>query len=364
MNKILLFALAALGALVAPASAQQASSAFIVATCGTLPAGVVYAAGQFGIITMDTTGQLCDGSSGGGGGGLSVTDRTTWIQGTSAFTPTGGVFNDTATLSSGQEGTLRLTTKRAAIMDVDTAGNALYAAVTAAGPCLNATAFNTNSYLTGGTNPTNCDLNGNLYTNGGTNRWAGTALGAPSNYGTSPGAVAVPGVNAFVTNKVLVTPDSVALPANQSVNTSQVNGVTVLTGTGATGTGAQRVTVSTDQATNAGAALVKGGVGVVNGGSIGNTIAASQTAQVMSATQGGGTGATGDYISHCLIQPTTTAAGTVTVLDNATVMYTFTTGTLSNLATIPVPLGMVSVSGAWKVTTGANEIVTCVGKFS
>jgi hypothetical protein len=30
--------------------------------------------------------------------------------------------------------------------------------------------------------------------------WAGTALGAPSNYGTSPGAVTVPGVNAFVTN--------------------------------------------------------------------------------------------------------------------------------------------------------------------
>jgi hypothetical protein len=33
----------------------------------------------------------------------------------------------------------------------------------------------------------------------------GTALGAPSNYGTSPGAVAVQGVNAFVTNSVAVT---------------------------------------------------------------------------------------------------------------------------------------------------------------
>jgi hypothetical protein len=30
--------------------------------------------------------------------------------------------------------------------------------------------------------------------------WAGSLLGAPSNYGTSPGAVLVPGVNAFVTN--------------------------------------------------------------------------------------------------------------------------------------------------------------------
>lgn len=34
---------------------------------------------------------------------------------------------------------------------------------------------------------------------------AGTALGAPSNYGTSPGAVEVPGVNAFVTNTVTVS---------------------------------------------------------------------------------------------------------------------------------------------------------------
>ena len=31
-------------------------------------------------------------------------------------------------------------------------------------------------------------------------QWANDALGAPSNYGTSPGAVVVPGVNAFVTN--------------------------------------------------------------------------------------------------------------------------------------------------------------------
>lgn len=50
------------------------------------------------------------------------------------------------------------------------------------------------------------------------------------------------------TNKFLVTPDSVALPANQSVNVSQVNGVTPLMGTGNTGTGSIRVTIATDQA--------------------------------------------------------------------------------------------------------------------
>jgi len=51
-----------------------------------------------------------------------------------------------------------------------------------------------------------------------------------------------------LTNKLLVTPDSVALPANQSVNVSQINGVTPLMGAGNTGTGSPRVTLATDQA--------------------------------------------------------------------------------------------------------------------
>ncbi len=49
-----------------------------------------------------------------------------------------------------------------------------------------------------------------------------------------------------LTNKLLVTPDSVALPANQSVNESQINGVTPLMGNGVTGTGSQRVTIASD----------------------------------------------------------------------------------------------------------------------
>lgn len=49
-----------------------------------------------------------------------------------------------------------------------------------------------------------------------------------------------------LTNKLLVTPDSVALPANQSVNVSQINAVTPLMGNGVTGTGSQRVTIASD----------------------------------------------------------------------------------------------------------------------
>lgn len=71
---------------------------------------------------------------GGGGGGLSVTDQASWTQGSSNMTPVGCAYNDAATLTSGQQGTVRCTTKRAAVVDVDTSGNNLYAALTASIP--------------------------------------------------------------------------------------------------------------------------------------------------------------------------------------------------------------------------------------
>lgn len=49
-----------------------------------------------------------------------------------------------------------------------------------------------------------------------------------------------------LTNKLLVTPDSVALPANQSVNVSQMAGVAPSLNTGVRDAGTQRVTVATN----------------------------------------------------------------------------------------------------------------------
>lgn len=49
-----------------------------------------------------------------------------------------------------------------------------------------------------------------------------------------------------LTNKLLVTPDSVALPANQSVNMAQAGGTNISSGTGASGAGIPRVTVAND----------------------------------------------------------------------------------------------------------------------
>ena len=89
------------------------------------------------------------------------------------------------------------------------------------------------------------------------------------------------------------------------------------------------------------------------------TVAASATAQTLGAT-----GATGDFLSHVIIQPTTTGAGTVTILDNATAIFTFTTGTLGDLRPIIVPINAFSVTGAWKITTGAAVTATGFGDFT
>lgn len=91
------------------------------------------------------------------------------------------------------------------------------------------------------------------------------------------------------------------------------------------------------------------------------TVAASQTAQVLGAT-----GATGDFLAGLLVTPATTSPGAVTILDSAISITVFTGGasSVSNLVPFFIPLGIKSVSGAWKVTTGANVSVIGVGDFT
>lgn len=92
-------ALGLLWALSAPAQAQNPPT---VKLCYGIPC-----------VAVTSTAGLPVTIVSGGGGGLSVTDQTAWTNASSAFTPTGGVYNDSATaLSSGNEGTVRLNANR------------------------------------------------------------------------------------------------------------------------------------------------------------------------------------------------------------------------------------------------------------
>lgn len=76
----------------------------------------------------------------------------------------------------------------------------------------------------------------------GTIPWVVSGQGTAGTAAT--GVVTVQGIASMT--KLLVTPDSVALPANQSVNINQINSVTPLMGNGVSGTGALRVAVASD----------------------------------------------------------------------------------------------------------------------
>lgn len=158
----------------------------------------------------------------------------------------------------------------------------------------------------------------------------------------------------------------VSISGNQAVNVAQIAGTTTAVNTGTMNNGTMRVAIASDSpgviATATPGTLSASGISatVVNPSNY-ETVAASQTAQVM-----GSTGATGDFFQGILVIPATTSPGNVIILDNATSITVFTGGatSVSNLVPFFIPLGMTSVSGAWKVTTGSNVSCISVGKFT
>lgn len=154
-----------------------------------------------------------------------------------------------------------------------------------------------------------------------------------------------------LTNKLLVTPDSVALPANQSVNISQMNGVTTTMGNGTAGTGVQRVAIASDNT-------------AVSGFGVGATGAAPPANA--SYLGGQGSGATGGFLvpvtscdSQAFLDMTTATTTELVALTSGRKVYvcywlamangattmTFKRGTGTNCGT-----GTTTISNAWELT--------------
>jgi hypothetical protein len=134
--------------------------------------------------------------------------------------------------------------------------------------------------------------------------------------------------------------------------------VDAVAGAGNVSTAVQRVTLAADDPAVTKLGTIDGDTGLILSAvkAAYETVAAAQTAQVL-----GGAGAAGDYIAGILVVPATTSPGNVLLLDNATSITVFAGGasSVSNLVPFFIPLGMVSASGAWKITTGSN--VSCIG---
>lgn len=93
-------------------------------------------------------------------------------------------------------------------------------------------------------------------------------------------------------------------------------------------------------------------------------VAASQTAQALGSTGG----AINDVFEGVLIVPASTSPGAVSITDGSNTAVTIFAGgssSVSSLVSFFVPLaGIRSVSGGWKITTGANVSVLAIGLFS
>jgi hypothetical protein len=87
------------------------------------------------------------------------------------------------------------------------------------------------------------------------------------------------------------------------------------------------------------------------------TVAASQTAQVL-----GVTGGAGDTLQRLIITVTTSATSTVTLLDGGT-SYIIVPP-VTPVGVYVIEINAVSVNGAWKITTGAGVSVMGVGNFA
>lgn len=100
-----------------------------------------------------------------------------------------------------------------------------------------------------------------------------------------------------------------------------------------------------------------------------NTVAASQTAQVLNrATADGGTGngAVGDILEYVTVIPASTSPGAVTLIDGATSITIFAGGASSvgDLKPFTIMWGARSLNGPYKITTGTSVSLSAFGRFT
>ena len=90
------------------------------------------------------------------------------------------------------------------------------------------------------------------------------------------------------------------------------------------------------------------------------TVAAGQSDQVLGAT-----GAAGDWLQRLICVVTTAATAQVQIKDGSgSAITVFPNSPGGGVGTYTVELGLKSLSGAWKITTGAGVAVIGVGDFT
>ena len=99
---------------------------------------------------------------------------------------------------------------------------------------------------------------------------------------------------------------------------------------------------------------------VINGGFQYETVAASQTNQVLGAT-----GAAGDFLDKLICVVSTAATSQVQIKDGTGTAITILPNNVgSGVGTVVINVGLKSTTGSWQITTGAGVSVIATGLFS
>jgi len=78
----------------------------------------------------------------------------------------------------------------------------------------------------------------------------------------------------------------------------------------------------------------------------------------------GATGAVGDYLALLICVVTTAATSVVQIKDGSgSAIIVLPNAVGGGVGTYTIPLGLISTSGAWKITTGNGVAVIATGKF-
>jgi len=152
-----------------------------------------------------------------------------------------------------------------------------------------------------------------------------------------------------------VTLTSTTVTGTVSENLAQVNGVTVLTGTGAQGTGSQRVTVATDSATVAGSASIPAGTNLMGKVGIDQTTPGT-TNRVDIGTVNGQAPAFGTGVRGGTVQRVTVATDDLVPISAASLPLPTLAATSTKQSDGTQKTQIVDGSGnvAGTTTTGAN----------
>jgi hypothetical protein len=90
------------------------------------------------------------------------------------------------------------------------------------------------------------------------------------------------------------------------------------------------------------------------------TVAASQTDQVLGAT-----GGAGDYLDTIVCTVATAASAQVQIQDGSGTAYTILPNSPGGgIGVYVIPINAISVLGAWSITTGAGSTVFATGRFA